>query len=124
MKEELYKAVKLAEQHQWTRGYMTPAEVVLDKFFWQALGKSLEWGIVTEVKNRKCDECFGYGYTLGENGEEYDCYTCGNTGRIKSEEKILSPWKNNWKYHWHRFIDHLAQGGDAETFFNQLLTSK
>jgi hypothetical protein len=31
-------------------------------------------------------------------------------------------WENNkpvpvWKLEWHRFIDHLAEGGYAETFF-------
>lgn len=27
-----------------------------------------------------------------------------------------------WQCEWHRFIDHLASGGDAESFFNELLT--
>lgn len=26
-----------------------------------------------------------------------------------------------WEHHWHRFIDHLAEGKDAESFFNELL---
>lgn len=26
-----------------------------------------------------------------------------------------------WRNHWHRFIDHLASGGDAESFFKELL---
>lgn len=25
-----------------------------------------------------------------------------------------------WLYHWHRFIDHLAEGEDAESFFEKL----
>ena len=25
-----------------------------------------------------------------------------------------------WHYHWHKFIDHLAEGGDPTSFFNQL----
>jgi hypothetical protein len=24
---------------------------------------------------------------------------------------------NSWRFHWHRFIDHLADGKDAESFF-------
>lgn len=35
-------------------------------------------------------------------------------------------WVNNyieaWKYHWHRFIDHLAEGKDADSFFQDLLS--
>jgi hypothetical protein len=26
-----------------------------------------------------------------------------------------------WLYHWHRLIDHLAEGKDAESFFADLL---
>ncbi len=29
-----------------------------------------------------------------------------------------------WMCHWHRFIDHLASGKDAEEFFNNLLPAK
>jgi hypothetical protein len=27
---------------------------------------------------------------------------------------------NSWRFHWHRFIDHLADGKDAESFFAAL----
>jgi hypothetical protein len=27
---------------------------------------------------------------------------------------------NAWRFHWHRFIDHLADGGDVESFFAAL----
>jgi hypothetical protein len=27
---------------------------------------------------------------------------------------------NAWRFHWHRFIDHLADGGNVETFFAAL----
>lgn len=26
-----------------------------------------------------------------------------------------------WLFNWHRFIDHLASGGDAESFFKELI---
>jgi hypothetical protein len=29
--------------------------------------------------------------------------------------------KKNWLFHWHRFIDHLAEGKTAESFFKDLL---
>lgn len=55
--------------------------LLLDPKWWQALGKSLNWGD-------------GWGEMLNEEG---------------------------WKHHWHRFIDHLAEGKDAESFFIELL---
>jgi hypothetical protein len=30
---------------------------------------------------------------------------------------------NAWRFHWHRFIDHLADGKDAESFFASLWKS-
>jgi hypothetical protein len=27
---------------------------------------------------------------------------------------------NAWRFHWHRFVDHLADGKDAESFFAAL----
>lgn len=34
----------------------------------------------------------------------------------------LAEWKAGyWKTHWHRFIDHLAAGLDAESFFETVL---
>lgn len=29
----------------------------------------------------------------------------------------------DWLFHWHRFIDHLAEGKDAESFFESLLNN-
>lgn len=34
------------------------------------------------------------------------------------------PWWPEWKYQMHRFIDHLASGGDIDSFFNSLLAKK
>lgn len=28
---------------------------------------------------------------------------------------------NAWRFHWHRFIDHLAEGKDVESFFASLV---
>src|SRR5437667_11438944 len=30
---------------------------------------------------------------------------------------------NAWRFHWHRFIDHLADGGDVDSFFAALRNS-
>jgi hypothetical protein len=36
--------------------------------------------------------------------------------------KLLPTWygRPEWQYHWRRFIDHLAEGKDAESFFATL----
>ncbi len=42
------------------------------------------------------------------------------TNRFK-KLKILNEYKPIWQYEWHRFIDHLAEGKDAESFFDDEL---
>lgn len=46
------------------------------------------------------------------------------TDRILGTEIGFSPAELTWKYHWHRFIDHLAEGEDAESFFTDLLSNQ
>jgi hypothetical protein len=35
---------------------------------------------------------------------------------------VARKWEdaNAWRFHWHRFIDHLADGKDCESFFADL----
>ncbi len=73
--------------------------LLLDSQAWQCLGKA-------EGRDKVCDDC-GEGYMKSR-----DNCTCGMT------YPPLSYW---WEYAWHRFIDHLAEGKDAESFFNELL---
>lgn len=42
-------------------------------------------------------------------------------GHNKECNKCGVPF-NGWKGHWHRFIDHLAEGKDPNDFFNSLLS--
>lgn len=63
----------------------------LDPLFWQSLGKALGWA--EEVK------------VIHSHPVESDIV------REKTE---------GWKWEWHRFIDHLAEGKDAESFFESL----
>jgi hypothetical protein len=65
---------------------------LLDPLFWAALGKAKN-GKIGDLKIRN-----GFGETIGR--EQSD----------------------RWKETWHRFIDNLAQGKDAESFFAELLT--
>lgn len=93
IKEAIEKAV--------SAGYKVPAfpkgmveEVYfLDPLFWQSLGKSLGW------KDPK------YGTCQCMQGESCEFCNRGNT---------------MWEYHWHRFIDHLAEGKSIESFFEPI----
>lgn len=64
--------------------------IFLDPSFWQALGKARGW-------NHQI--------------------TFYNTFPLRGDSK-----ENNdpWRLYWHRFIDHLADGKDAELFFASL----
>lgn len=44
--------------------------------------------------------------------DNYQCPICGDEYNVGIQ---------SWKYHWHRFIDHLASGGDPESFFKELI---
>lgn len=62
-------------------GDMVLPEILLDRNFWQSLGKAMGW-------------------------EEFP--------------SAYFETDNDWRTHWHRFIDHLAEGKDAEQFFSNL----
>ena len=65
-----------------------------DPKWWQALGKAEGWG-----------------------DKLMFCGVCGN-GLGRDSDDVF---EEEWKYHWHRFIDHIAEGKDIDSFFNQLL---
>lgn len=73
-------------------------QVFLDPSFWQSLGKALEWVDL---------QLLGY--------EAFVKNTDQGTGVVKFDEPI-----KDYLYHWHRFIDHLAEGNAPETFFESL----
>lgn len=84
---------------------------LLDPLFWQALGKALGWG-------RICGACHGgiqqivweHRATDGKT----ERYACGH------DTTGCPDIQDEWRYHWHRFIDHLAEGGTIEDFFKDL----
>jgi len=45
-------------------------------------------------------------------------------GWVEKEERLDNFFNENmnWRYYWHRFIDHLAKGGTPDSFFEELLT--
>ncbi len=76
--------------------------IFLDLEFWQSLGNSLGWN------------SFSYKKRIGTSSTSF------KTKTIKITRK--SGVKRNWVYHWHRFIDHLAEGGTPDEFFDKLLS--
>lgn len=44
-------------------------------------------------------------------------------GWDNKDEFILND-ENRWIYRWHSLIDHIADGGDIDTFFKELLANK
>lgn len=68
------------------------SRIFLDHLFWQSLGKAMGWDCVD-------DDDRGYTWMDGHDDEE-----------------IREKWRNEW----HRFIDHLAEGKTAESFFETL----
>lgn len=74
-----------------------PEKSLLDPLFWQALSKARGW----KTKWGSCPACFITGF--GKRSSECECVA------------------NSWKEPWHRFIDHLAAGENAESFFASIL---
>ncbi len=72
------------------------SDILLDPLFWQALGKAEGWG----DKKIKI-HCTSSMKDVGSVGETFERFV--------------------WENMWHHLIDHLAKGGDAESFFNELL---
>ena len=85
-----------------------------DPLFWQALGKGLGWGRVTQ---KDCCTLCGEKMPEGEEVFLYHGYSCPCP-------KPKLPAKREWKDEWHRFIDYLAEGKDIDSFFADLIHTK
>lgn len=89
------KAIDLANEHGGYSWHVSHwYEAMIDPEFWQSLGKYF-------VPCSNMD-------------------TAHSTTKYMGNEEFM--WVFDWKQQWHLFIDHLAEGKDAESFFEQLLT--
>lgn len=68
--------------------------ILMSPLFWQSLGKAMGW----------CE------YAVCIHDGKMNCF----------EKNHWAGYMGEWKWHWHRFIDHLAEGKDAESFFEAL----
>lgn len=92
----MQEAKRIAEANgYYTTFFDKDSDILLDPLFWQALGEGLGWDdFVFDSDGTKATE---YSYELSMNG-------------------IVK----GWVYKQYDFIDHLAEGKDIESFFNEL----
>lgn len=84
-----------APTEEWLKeNWRKYAHIFLDPLFWQSLGKAMGWKMVNDFSGEQCVRQHG-------NCTDMDC-------------------NPEWKYMWHRFIDHLAEGKDAKSFFEKI----
>lgn len=69
----------------------------MDLRWWQALGKARGW-----------------------EQSDYACSFGSQHPQTSTEFRGMAYATNSWREVWHRFIDHLAEGKDAERFFKNL----
>lgn len=108
LQEVITKAIEGGyNTHGWVPGeYVShDAECItfLDPLFWKSLGAAMGWN----------------------QGDIGVCSSCGSRGEAENHVKCncsepLPEIIEEWLYQWHRFIDHLAEGKDAESFFESL----
>lgn len=87
-------------------------EIVSDPNFWKCLGKAEGW------KGDKIRMCCGCGIALRMNEQPT---MDGKHGGKKGCGSDIMEYEGQWLIEWHRFIDHIADGGDIDTFFNNLI---
>jgi hypothetical protein len=92
---ETYYSGASSHYSAWTRKdndssfIVTTEETFLDPEFWQALGRALGWEHRLMTVHKV------------ENGRP----------------TVVTKPEQHWLYHWHRFIDYLAEGRTPESFF-------
>lgn len=103
MKEAIAKAIEGGwDEKKWFEEHTHICSAIfLDSSFWQALGKALGWAEKKRYAKLEIIEA-----TRNPEIKQYLSY-------IERPEYIN---------HWHSFIDHLAEGKDADQFFKDLLT--
>jgi hypothetical protein len=107
-------------------------ELWVDPLFWQSLGKARGWAenglqrcsLIKEHYSNQNDVLGRTGTVIGYTADKLGPRVRwdGNKSAYPyyHEDIRLIPKSDNWKYQWHRFIDHLTDGKDANSFFETL----
>ncbi len=82
-----------------------PARILLDPAFWQCLGKAQRWPAF---------------FHRGEPASEKLLAWCKKREEETGEPYLGQVLTPSWLHYWHRFIDHLAENQDPESFFSSL----
>lgn len=136
------KIIQLAIEGGWRKGdpmqdryfEMVGERAFLDPEFWKCLGVAVGW-LDEDREGRRwafwTDEALKIGYEQKENMEVVGESRDKNSWRITwpeiqsaylyPKEYLRIEMNENWKKKWHRFIDHLAEGKDPESFFSNLI---
>lgn len=90
---------------------------LLDPNFWKCLGKAMGW------KEGEIKVCVGCGKSLDE--KEVSAWG-KHTGKYNGREMdgcdsdVWHYHRGVWEIEWHKFIDHLAEGGNIVDYFEKL----
>lgn len=136
-----YKLPDLARQFNWQLMFGIPAftaAFTLDPLFWQALGRALGWTVAVERELSAVITA-----TIKQQMELIPHSNFYQADRYDTDNlHVLHLWKDStsydiqvpkdadrtkntplWLYHWHCFIDHIAEGKNPDDFFKELLTN-
>lgn len=106
------EAIKKATEGGWQSDKKERAKVNLfnryahenifcDSKFWQSLGKGLAWK----------------GFYRNASDSTWSLY---DLRKSDDNDFVDDHWIPVWKYRWHQFIDHLAEGKTASDYFKTL----
>lgn len=104
MEQAIRKAIEGGWHPKYAKSVVTrdqfnvKCRILLDPLFWQSLGKALGWD---KIHYEKCPAI---------------CYA-----DFRDPGECNCSAKDEWKSQWHSFIDYLAEGKDAESFFTRLV---
>lgn len=92
--------------------------ILLEPIFWQYLGKARGWGTeMTLIDEPGHPKEWMYYTHCARCHEQIIDQEDGCPSGCDCDDAYIEAWVMEW----HRFIDHLAEGKDAESFFKDLL---
>ncbi len=94
------------------------SELLIDPLFWQSLGKAMGW------KEGEIMVCVGCGVSCEKNEvSARNKHTGIWNGQKKTgcDSDVQHYHHGVWEIEWENFIHHLAEGKDADSFFDNLL---